>query len=164
MYSLRLEYAKTHPMNLIAKLLMNSLYGKFGMRMERTLVEIFDISTDEGHKTMKKSVDSYQKSIKDFIKLDDKYIVVVRDSLVDLRYNEEQDMYHGTNVNIASTITSAARVFMSIFKNNPNFTLYYSDTDNIVTDQPLPNTIVGRGLGQFKLEHIITRAKEKKRK
>ena len=30
MYNLRLEYKKEHPMNLIAKLLMNSLYGTAG--------------------------------------------------------------------------------------------------------------------------------------
>jgi DNA polymerase type B, organellar and viral len=41
MYNLRLQYPKTDPMNLIAKLLMNSLYGKFGMKAEFTRVEIF---------------------------------------------------------------------------------------------------------------------------
>lgn len=30
LYALRSQYPKGHPMNLIAKLLMNSLYGKFG--------------------------------------------------------------------------------------------------------------------------------------
>jgi hypothetical protein len=39
-------------------------------------------------------------------------MIIVRDSLVDLHYNKDEDMYHGANVNIAiaSTITSAARV------------------------------------------------------
>ena len=31
LYDFRLTYDKSHPMNLIAKLLMNSLYGRFGM-------------------------------------------------------------------------------------------------------------------------------------
>ena len=35
MYNLRLQYDKGTPMNLIAKLLMNSLYGKFAMKLER---------------------------------------------------------------------------------------------------------------------------------
>jgi DNA polymerase type B, organellar and viral len=30
-------------MNLIAKLLMNSLYGKFGMGLDRSIFEIYDI-------------------------------------------------------------------------------------------------------------------------
>lgn len=41
LYVLRNMYAKGHPMNEIAKLLMNSLYGKFGMRTDITKVEIF---------------------------------------------------------------------------------------------------------------------------
>jgi hypothetical protein len=79
MYNLRMEYAKGTPMNLIAKLLMNSLYGKFGMRDERTKVEIFDCSTDEGHKAMKDAVDFYQISIKDYVELGDNFICIVRD-------------------------------------------------------------------------------------
>jgi hypothetical protein len=46
MYNLRQQYIKGHPMNLIAKLLMNSLYGKFGMKLENTLVEMFDTSNE----------------------------------------------------------------------------------------------------------------------
>jgi hypothetical protein len=33
MYNLRLQYPKDHPMNLIAKLLMNSLYGVWKMKL-----------------------------------------------------------------------------------------------------------------------------------
>ena len=67
-------------------------------------------------------------------------------------------MYHGLDVNIAiaSAITASARVHMSIFKNNPLFNLYYSDTDSIVIDAPLPPEYVGSGL--MKLEHTINRA------
>ena len=50
--------------------------------------------------------------------------------------------------------TAAARVHMSQFKNNPNFTLYYSDTDSIDIDKPLPPYLIGCDLGQLKLEHI----------
>jgi hypothetical protein len=69
-------------------------------------------------------------------------------------------LYHGQDINIAlaSAITGAARVFMSVFKNNPNFTLYYSDTDSAVIDEMLPASIVGNGLGQMKLEHVINKA------
>jgi len=31
LYYLKLDYDKSHPMNFIAKILMNSLYGRFGM-------------------------------------------------------------------------------------------------------------------------------------
>jgi hypothetical protein len=51
---------------------------------------------------------------------------------------------------------------MSIFKNNPNFLLYYSDTDSIfvvfLNDNYLPSSIVGTNIGQLKLEYLIKEA------
>ena len=45
---------------------------------------------------------------------------------------------------------------MSKFKNNENFKLYYTDTDSIVVDQPLPDSFVNSTiLGKMKLEHIV---------
>jgi DNA polymerase type B, organellar and viral len=41
MYELRLRYNKFNPLNLIAKLLMNSLYGKFGMSIQKTDISVF---------------------------------------------------------------------------------------------------------------------------
>jgi len=47
---------------------------------------------------------------------------------------------------------------MSYFKINPNFKLYYSDTDNIVINKPLPEKLIGKELGLMKLEHVINKA------
>jgi len=159
MYNFRLEFEKGHPMNLIAKLLMNSIYGKFGMKMDVTRVDIFDISDDLRIQEFKEKLEVFKETILDYIKLD-QHIVIVRDSIVDLRYNEGEDMYFGLDVNIAlaSAITAGARVHMSIFKNNPDFKLYYSDTDSGVFGRALPTEYVGTRLGQFKLEHVIDRA------
>ena len=159
MYNLRLQYEKGTPMNLIAKLLMNSIYGKFGMSIDVTRVDIFDISDDLKINEFREKLDVFKETILDYIKLD-QHIVIVRDSIVDLRYNEGEDMYFGLDVNIAiaSAITAGARIHMSLFKNNPNFKLYYSDTDSGVFDRPLPAEYVGTKLGQFKLEHVIDRA------
>jgi hypothetical protein len=138
---------------------MNSLYGKFGMKTQTTEVCIYDCSTDKGKENFRNELDIYGESIQDYIHLDD-HFVIVRDSLIKLKYNEDLDMYHGLDVNIAiaSAITAGARVHMSFFKNNPNFNLYYSDTDSTVTDAPLPDYMVGSKLGQMKLEHTINRA------
>jgi len=35
------------------------------------------------------------------------------------------------SIGIASAVTAYSRVYMSKFKNNPNYNLYYSDTDSI---------------------------------
>jgi len=44
------------------------------------------------------------------------------------------------------------------FKHNKDYNLYYSDTDSVVIDKPLPDYLVGNNLGQLKLEHAINRA------
>ena len=159
MYNLRMEYEKGHPMNLIAKLLMNSLYGKFGMRLESTAIEIFDISNETEADILSDMLEVYGKSVKDIVRLDNN-VVTVRDTLLHYEYNENEDMFHGLNVNIAiaSSVTAGARMWMSTIKNNPNFNLYYSDTDSAVVDRPLPSYMVGGALGQFKLEYVVKRA------
>jgi hypothetical protein len=159
MYNLRLEYPKGSAMNLIAKLLMNSLYGKFGMKLESTQVVVFDTSNELDSKLLKDMLDVYGRFITDFVKLDN-HIVTVRDSLIHCEYNENEDMFHGLDINvaIASAVTASGRMWMSTLKNNPNFNLYYSDTDSVAVDKPLPGFMIGEALGQFKLEYIIERA------
>ena len=159
MYNLRLQFEKGHAMNLIAKLLMNSLYGKFGMKLESTIVEMFDTSSETELSLFNDLLEVSGQTIQDFLKIDNHYITV-RKSLANYSYNEEEDIFHGLDVNIAiaSAITGGARIWMSVFKNNSNFNLYYSDTDNVVTDKPLPSFMVGSGLGQMKLEYVISKA------
>jgi len=144
-------------MNLIAKLLLNSLYGKFGMKVENTTTDIFNLNSEEGKKAQRDLLDTAGESIIDFIELGDNKYIFIRNILSDI-FNE--DSYHGSDVNIAiaSTITAGARVYMSAFKNQSAYNLYYSDTDSIVIDKPLNPRLVGNKLGQLKLEHTISKA------
>jgi hypothetical protein len=160
MYNLRLQYDKTDAMNLIAKLLMNSLYGKFGMKLESTKIVMYDTSTEYGYEELQEDIKLYGESIQDYVNIDKIFYLIIRDSFISLKYDKEEDMYHGQDINIAiaAAVTGGARVHMSCLKNNPDFNLYYSDTDSGVTDRPLPSHMVGKELGQFKLEHIINRA------
>ena len=41
----------------------------------------------------------------------------------------------------------------SYFKNNPDFEVYYTDTDSFFIKGKLPENMVGPNLGQFKLEN-----------
>jgi hypothetical protein len=158
-YSLRKEFVKGHPMNLIAKLLMNSLYGKFGMKLEKTEIMMYDCSTDTGLAFFHEMLDFYGETVQDYVKLDNHYLII-RNTMLSYKYNEELELYHGLEVNIAiaSAVTASARIVMSYFKNNPEFNLYYSDTDSIVIDKELVDSMVGSELGQLKLEHTINRA------
>src|SRR5579872_7204673 len=96
MYNLRMQYTKGDPMNDIAKLLQNSLYGKFGMKSTGTVVNMFD---------------AYGLTVQDFIKIDN-HVIVVRDDISRFQYSEEIDMYHGldVNVSVASAVTASGRM------------------------------------------------------
>lgn len=73
--------------------------------------------------------------------------------------NEDEGLSHNVSVGIASSITAYSRIHMSYFKNNPEFNLYYSDTDSAYMDRPLPtNMVSSTTLGKMKLENILTSA------
>ena len=162
MYALRTDYPKGHPMNLIAKLLMNSLYGKFGMKQEKSIIEIFDTSIEAERGLFKDLLDNFGTSIKDFVEFDN-HIITIRKNILNFINESNQDdfdfTYHGLEVNVAlaSAITSGGRVWMSIIR-KLGIGIYYSDTDSYVLDAPLPSFMVGNELGQYKLEHVIKKA------
>jgi hypothetical protein len=48
---------------------------------------------------------------------------------------------------------------MSQFKNNPEFNLYYTDTDSIYIDKELPKDLISdKELGKMKQEYILDNA------
>jgi hypothetical protein len=157
LYNLRLQYEKGHPLNLIAKLLMNSLYGKFGMKDEITRMEILPNVSKENKQRISEYLDLFHSTIIDHFDLGN-FVIFITNSFTDIHYNESEDCYHGTEVNIAiaSAITAEARIFMSFLKNNPDFKLYY--TDSWFINKQLPNNLLGNKFGQFKLENVITKA------
>jgi hypothetical protein len=66
---------------------------------------------------------------------------------------------HNTNIAVASAITAYARIHMTQFKNNPDYNLYYSDTDSAYFDTPLPDKFVSaKVLRKMKLESICNEA------
>lgn len=126
LYNLRLQYDKSNPLNLTAKLLLNSLYGRFGMIDSFSDITIFDTEN-----LFNKWFSVNNESVNGIMKLGDKVLVQYR--------SEDKDQHtmlysnletHNISIGIAAAITAYARIFMSQFKNNPNFNLYYSDTDS----------------------------------
>jgi hypothetical protein len=94
------------------------------------------------------------------IELGDKVLVQHRSSKKDRQTMLNGNLeIHNVNVAIALAITAYARIHMSQFKNNPHFKLYYSDTDSIYIDRPLPTHLVNSNvLGLMKLECVLTDA------
>ena len=91
------------------------------------------------------------------------YLIVVNRDL------EEIEKFNSSNtanvsIGIAAATTAYSRIVMSKFKNNPLFNLYYFDTDSLVLNispdklEEIYPGILGKGLGQLKLEHEIDKA------
>ena len=162
LYKIKEAYTKDEPLYLISKLLMNSLYGRFGMNPELENYTIID--NDE--------LDTYfsQYIIKNIIHLNSKNLDNNDNNKLLISYlnkNSEDKLNNFTHFNgkskkipnisvpIAAAITANARIFMSQFKNDPNLTIYYTDTDSLFTNKPLDSKFIGKELGKFKLEYIF---------
>jgi len=150
LYNLRLNYPKTDPLNYIAKLLLNSLYGRFGMSQTFDTVKIIKIT--EINKYLKKAL-QHQIEISNIIEMDNNMLISYSNK------NIKSNYVPNINIAIASSITSYARIHMSQYKNNPNFKLFYTDTDSAFTDRPLPNNLVSNTeLGKMKLVSVNSKA------
>jgi hypothetical protein len=143
-------------MNYCAKLLLNSLYGRFGMDDQFTQIEIMT------QKDIDKIMDKHKESkILDMEELSpNKFLVQFSNEKQQLTTMiDTGEETHNINIAIASSITAYSRIHMSQFKNNPNFILYYSDTDSIYIDRLLLEEFVNsKELGKMKLEGIYQRA------
>jgi hypothetical protein len=157
LYSLRLTYPKEDPMNLISKLLLNSLYGRFGMN---DLFTYSDIISKEDYPKFEE-MPGHKESIQDLIDLGPNYLVQLKNPRVEQKTALDNGFEtHNVNIAIASAVTAYARIHMSQFKNNPNFpNLYYTDTDSLYFDGPLPDKYVSlTTLGALKLVGVYDKA------
>jgi len=149
LYNIRISYSKDQPMNFIAKILMNSLFGKMGQRDNFNETIILSKSEYDIFES------KFSKNIVNIVELENKILV---------KYNMKEDNLNldnllnkqNINVAIASAITAYSRLHMTQFKNNPDYKLFYSDTDSIYINRPLPDHLVSQTeIGLMKLENII---------
>ena len=80
MYNLRQNYPKSDPMNLIAKLLMNSLYGKFAQKNHKTIIQTFQLDPNLNDAEVVEYLDKNCTGIKDFERIND-YVIVSREDM-----------------------------------------------------------------------------------
>jgi hypothetical protein len=138
LYNLRNDYKKEvpyNPMEFVVKILMNSLYGKFG--------EKFGVIKSPIHKTSITEEQLTNGVVTD--KIDDWYYI-----------SEIKDPASHCIPIWAVYVTAYARIKMCktmtmLNTANPN-SVIYTDTDSIITRDTLPT---GKGLGEFKLEQKI---------
>jgi DNA polymerase type B, organellar and viral len=136
---------------IIYKLLMNSLYGRFGMKPD------FEKSLIISEKDLDKLLSGDFIIPKKIIELKNKKILI---NFYDL--NDDLDLSNNNrkiSVSIASAITAYARIYMSFFKNLDNIELYYSDTDSLYIKGELDSKYISdKELGKFKLEKTFLKA------
>jgi hypothetical protein len=149
-YNLKETSKKKTPEYIISKLILNSLFGRLGMspEMEKHLI----LNSENAllyYKNYNITNTIDLKNGKELISFFD-----------DISNNGEKDQIKTLNISIpiSLTVTAAARVYMSKFKNMKDLSIYYTDTDSIDIDKPLDPKYVGSGLGKFKLENIFSKA------
>jgi hypothetical protein len=173
LYNIRLKN-KNNSLNKITKLLLNSLYGRFGMKNEKNESIFIEANKEEEIKSIlcqyevKECIDIGQKvlikynSIPTLEKLN--HFVFKDDVTPDLYDKLSSNYLYGshnlvTAVQIASAITSYARIEMYKYKTLPNIDIYYSDTDSIFSKNELPTHLISdHTLGLLKYEGKIKEA------
>ena len=173
LYNKRIKCKKSDPLNTIYKLLLNSLYGKFGMKYKK-------VQTIIGNEDLFNHI-SVTSTIIDFFKNDDNYIIeyentcknydiltdLLSDKVINLdefmsmtQSNSNKDKFHTKYMShIASAITAYARIYMHNFINDSSLNVYYTDTDSIVSEKKLPSHLVSDiEIGKFKLVYSIEEA------
>ena len=144
-----MEFPKSNPLNLVAKLIMNSHYGRYGMPaiMPETKV-VIDIDNSLLNENITEIANlKYTKVIQ--------YITEERIRKLEI----DPSLAGNVSIGISAAITAYGRIVMSKLKNNPDMTLYYSDTDSVYVDKPLDDSLVSSTeLGKLKLENKITEA------
>jgi len=149
LYNIRLNYPKSDPMNLTAKLLLNSLYGRFGMNNNFNTLEFVNQGRFE------KLTNNSNIKIENITQLGSKYLVSYNGNKMDV----DKEL-NNVNISIAAAVSAYARIHMSQFKNREDLpNLYYSDTDSLYFDGFLPSKYISNTeLGKLKLEGVWDKA------
>lgn len=147
-YEMKRQNSKDSAYFIIAKLILNSLYGRLGMNPEQ-----------EKHRIIDNSESFYYNNnytVTDNISLD-----CGKELISYLDINKEIDDKKGSmniSIPIAAAVTAYARLYMFKFKNFKNTCIFYTDTDSITINKKLDDSLVGDELGQMKLEYFASKA------
>ena len=147
---------------LIMKLLLNGLYGKFGVKTRSTETHIMDKKAFD-EIIVENDVVSYTELANNNYLVE--YTTIKSESrcITDKLYFASVDRANNKNnrikssVGIASAITAYARIKAHKIKMLDPENLYYSDTDSFVFKNKLDAIYLGPDLGQLKLVHVVTK-------
>lgn len=173
MYTKRLENINNNTNNLMYKLLMNSLYGRFGIRNTITKTNIKDKSKEWLYNVLYSIENPFIDNNLITYSYNQEYILYLKENINNMNYTKDNKEiilneinkilieFDKTNnaIQISSAISAYARIYIiNIIYNHikEGGNIYYYDTDSIHTDKPLNNNLISQNeLGKFKLEKII---------
>ena len=174
LYGIKSDPANKGAISSIAKNLLNSLLGRFGMNVNKPVTKLVDYNElvkIQGTRVMgstHQQITQNDSLVSYFTKIDkdiceshnvDYYKIVLdnisKSEFKDLKVNKE---LMEVSLTTSAAVYSYARIYMKKIKLDllsKGVSLYYTDTDSLVTDKPLNDNLVGNDIGQFKLEHIV---------
>lgn len=146
LFKIKQSVTKDNPLYLISKILMNSLYGRFGLKQELTEHKFMSNSEIE---EMLMSCESI--TIEDIIPLD-----FIEKSLVISTKNSDE-VFLKSSIPIASAITAYARMERAEILLDESLDILYFDTDGFkslqkITELPKYKHLDHNGLGGLKYE------------
>lgn len=147
-YESRLESKRKgdEALSFVYKILMNSLYGRFGINPESLVTEICN---EQRYKTLMMQ-DNFQSAEK----LNDHYYLV---NFFNNSSNADDTDWKAPKmsaVHLAAAVTACARIHMYPYCSRDD--CYYTDTDSVILGNPLPEEDISSSLlGKFKLEEKV---------
>ncbi len=140
----------------VAKLLMNSLYGRFGMHTDNSITELVPLERTRELMKIYPIISVISLGGLELIN----YIVDSAISPSAKAWKKSKYQLPGqTNVPIAASITAYSRMIINQFKLhalNSGLDIFYSDTDSLVLSGKLSAEYIDPAkLGLLKLEHVI---------
>ena len=144
---IQLEYDKIQKnpgLRTLAKMMLNSMWGKFGQRLNKTQVQTFD-DPQAFHRFLDTST------------LDVRHVSVINDHLVEVHYQyQDEDIPVSPNLNIfvACFTTCWARLRLYAALEQLGERVLYYDTDSVIywTDETQATPVLGDYLGEFTSE------------
>nr|YP_009710567.1 DNA polymerase type B [Amanita pseudoporphyria]QFZ98516.1 DNA polymerase type B [Amanita pseudoporphyria] len=145
LFEIKKSVNKNDPMYLISKILMNSLYGRFGLKPALSQFSMVDTHL----------IDTFilenKLHVSDIIEMiDSNKSFIVSNKVIDTL---------DINVAISSAITAYARTIMAPLLLDESIPVLYTDTDSFVTEIDLSLTkykhVIHNNLGGLKLENIF---------
>jgi DNA polymerase type B, organellar and viral len=163
---IKAEKEGNNALRTIIKLILNSLYGRFGLKYEPYSIDFVNSSKANeisiNHEVFERLTIDIDKDL-EYIK----YTTIPSDILKEINRDEYNKLKNKTdldaayvvrNLTIAAMITSHASIFMNPFLNDPDNPCYYTDTDSLFVKYPLDEKYVGTELGKFSFKGKAKRA------